>query len=344
MKESETLLKQCIYCKKEGEEHFKGVEHVIPQSFGKFGAKTPTLKCVCDECNAYFSKHLDQLLARDTFEGITRHKNGILSREKRPQKDMRFTLGEGDETGDYGGILTEGIDGTTGKLGGPVPQAHFLNTNTKKYEIIPLKSLPSLEWKSLGYSDKGMKVFAPSKEKYDEVVLELNKLGITYKEKEWFESPPFVAKGENAHITLPVTVEGIIDKPRKRALVKILFNFAAYYLGNEEILKNIWDKARDFVRNDAETLRGRMTQEPFWTGEETKQMRFASDSYNLRIENSVIKGRQCVVGIIQLYNIFTYDFILAEGYSLSEGKEIACRFTPGEEPYLGVKMTKPTLP
>ena len=31
------------------------LEHVIPQGFGRFGSNTPTLDCVCDDCNAYFS-------------------------------------------------------------------------------------------------------------------------------------------------------------------------------------------------------------------------------------------------------------------------------------------------
>jgi hypothetical protein len=76
---------KCIYCKKEKDE-FKGVEHVIPQSFGLFGTQTPTLKCVCDECNAFFAKELDLRLARETLEGITRYKQGIFSRETRPPK------------------------------------------------------------------------------------------------------------------------------------------------------------------------------------------------------------------------------------------------------------------
>jgi hypothetical protein len=88
----------CIYCKKEGSPP-KGVEHVIPKSFGKIGSKTPTLKCVCDDCNAFFATELDLRLARETLEGITRYKQGIFSSATRPQKTLRFTLGE--EAGDF---------------------------------------------------------------------------------------------------------------------------------------------------------------------------------------------------------------------------------------------------
>jgi len=59
----------CIYCKTEDPQKFKSVEHVFPQSFGVFGSQTPTLKdCVCDDCNQYFMKHLDQLIARESLD------------------------------------------------------------------------------------------------------------------------------------------------------------------------------------------------------------------------------------------------------------------------------------
>ena len=50
------------------------------------GASTPTLDCVCDDCNGYFGRELDQLLTRDTYEGIFRYSRGQLSSQARPQK------------------------------------------------------------------------------------------------------------------------------------------------------------------------------------------------------------------------------------------------------------------
>jgi len=75
----------CIYCRTVDTERFRGVEHVIPQSFGTFGDQTPTLKTVCDDCNDYFKKELDQVLARETIEGLTRYNKGIYSSETRPK-------------------------------------------------------------------------------------------------------------------------------------------------------------------------------------------------------------------------------------------------------------------
>jgi hypothetical protein len=46
------------------------------------------VNCVCDDCNAYFGRELDQLLARDTIEGVSRYARGQLSSESRAQKGM----------------------------------------------------------------------------------------------------------------------------------------------------------------------------------------------------------------------------------------------------------------
>lgn len=332
----------CVYCNNKNQNDFKGREHVLPQSFGTFGSKTPTLNCVCDICNQFFKKELDQTLARETLEGITRYKRGIFSRETRQQKSMRFSLGEGEKTGEFGGVLIAGVDGKTGKLLHPLAQFHVLNKKTGKYDKFTKEQIKNLKLPEDTYGKVGerqCKIFAPSAEEHDAVIIELKKASIPYREREHFQPDFLKDKKSEDQIELPVEVEGIIDDVRKRALVKILLNFVAYYLGKEEVLKPEWDNARQFVRLNGDVLKGRATNKPFWDGQETENMRFASDSYNLRIENQ--NGN--VVGVIQLYNLFTYEFILVENYTLPPEKEVAYRFTPGQEPFMGMKMSKRNL-
>lgn len=334
--------KLCIYCGNTNNPDFKGREHVLPQSFGTFGSKTPTLNCVCDKCNDFFKKELDQILARETLEGITRYKKGIFSREMRSQKGMHFSLGEGEETGEFAGVLIGGVDGKTGKLLPPISQFHVLNKKTGEWDKFTKEQIKDLRLSEDIYGKGGerqCKIFAPSSEEHDAVVEELKRAGIPYREHERFQPEFLKDKKDSDKIELPVEVRGVIDKVRKRALAKILFNFAAYYLGADEVLKSQWDKVRQFIRFDGETIKGRFTNKLFWTGQETDNLRFAGDSYNIRIENQ--NGN--VVGVIQLYNLFTYEFILIENYSVPQEKEIAYRFTPGQEPHLGVKMSEPMI-
>lgn len=335
-------MKICIYCHTTDEALFNSREHVIPQSFGTFGSKTPTLHCVCDECNSYFKKELDQKLARETLEGVTRYKQGMFSREKRFPKNLRFTLDETEEYGDYGGSILGGYDPLTGKPLPLVPQFWIWNIKKNEWERYKLDELKNVEIRDDEYGpstlgSRKMRIIAPSKKDHDKVKAELKKYNIPYREKEKLDPPPFLKNVlPDGKIEIKGIIQGIITKQVKRALVKILFNFMAFYVGQDETVKPEWEKARQFVRYDGNTLLGRMTQEPFWTGQETDQMRFASDSYNLRLENK--NGN--VIGIIQLYNLFTYEFILVKNYLLPPDKEVAYRFTPGEEPYIGVKMTK----
>ena len=332
----------CVYCKTENPEKFKSVEHVIPQAFGTFGSQTPTLKCVCDDCNIFFMKDLDQVLARETLEGVTRYKKGIYSREARPQKKIKFSIAESPEVGGFHGAAVV-VDGTTGKLMPLSAQYKILNIQTGKHETYREDQLKNLKITDEVYGKPGERdtgVMAPSNEALDAFIEKLHEAGIPYKEKERYQ-PPFVKAMEgmpdDGESTLEITINGKIDDTVKRALVKVLFNFAAYNLGPSEMLKSEWDAARNFVRDAGEALKGRVTQKPFWDGQETETVRFLDDSYNLRIENQ--NGN--VVGVLQFYNLFTYEFILVEGYQIPPEQEVAYRFTPGKEPFVGRKMTMP---
>lgn len=333
-------MKKCIYCRKESDKGFTSVEHVIPQSFGKFGSDTPTLDCVCDECNAYFAKELDQVLARDTLEGITRYKKGLFSREKRFSKSVLFTLG--DDAGEYAGALMTSHDPLTGRPPMLHPQfwIRHKNNDWDRYPIEKIKDIEVTEEKygAPGSGDRETRVLAPSQEKYVAVLEELKSCGIPYREGTMMGPPPFVEKAdEEGKIIVQGNIRVTVGKIHKRALAKVLFNFATKYVGPEETSKSRWNKAREFIRSDGDALLARMSQKEFWTGQEQKNMRFPDDSYNLRVENQ----RVGVVGVIQIYNLFIYEFVLVEKYVLPEEKEVAYRFTPGEKPYLGVKMGKP---
>jgi hypothetical protein len=322
-------MKKCIYCGQTDQSQFMGVEHLIPQSFGKFGSATPTLDCVCDPCNNFFGRELDQAFARDSWEGITRYKKGLKSRERRSLKRLRLTLTEGEGMGGFGGVILGGVDGTTGQLLPPPPQFHIRNKKTGKFDVFLKDDIKKLKLDEETYGIKNtMELGICGHEtEHQGVIDELRKIGINYRERSRSQPSFLQGKKENDKIALPVTITGTIDSVIKRALVKILMNFGAYYIGPNEVLKTEWNKVRNFVRFDTEAPLGRMTTKPFW-GEETETMRFRDDSFNLLIEN---QGHN-VVGKLQAYNLYTYDFILVENYNLPSNKEVAMRFTQGKSP------------
>jgi len=321
----------CIYCKVEYDSQlFKSVEHVLPQSFGVFGSQTPTLKKrVCDNCNQYFKKHLDQVIARESLEGITRYKKGMFSRESRVQKRLVVKLPDAPEMGENAGVLVW-IDGQTGKIREPLPQVLFQIGASGKYEVVRGHELASLDWRARGFSDKGLKVLAPSAEELQKLLDLLKAIGINFVEKSRLKNPFDHTQGPDKQIE--VQIEGIIDHTIKRGFLKILMNFAAKYIGCGEVLKKEWDKCRNYVRWNGEPILARVSTRPFW-GKELQNLRFDDDSYNMRVENV---GPD-VIGVIQFFNLYTYEFKLLENCNIPETNEVAARFTRGEEPTFGFK-------
>ena len=331
---------KCIYCLRDSGVTFKGVEHVIPQAFGKFGSRTPVLNCVCDECNGYFGRNLDQLLSRETLEGVSRYKRGLASKETRAQKRVEIALAEGPETGNFAGMRVT-VDGKTGKLMKPAAQFHAFNFKTGKNEVYFKEQIPGLKLPEDVYGKPGtngvkgtwkVKTLAASKTEHDELVEMLRAAGIDYQLGEPFHLPATDAP-EGPEPDFPVDISGVVDTEHKRALAKILMNFIAWALGPEEALKPRWNFLRNFVLRAEGAIKSRITEAPFWNGQETETRRFADDSIDIRIEN--MNGG--IVGSIQFYGHLTYQMILAENDALGAGAEIGSRFTPGSEPVPGEK-------
>ncbi|HMJ10624.1 MAG TPA: HNH endonuclease [Polyangiaceae bacterium] len=67
----------CIYCRaSKPDAAFSKVEHVVPQSFGRFEGNLTLINVVCDDCNEFFGNELELYLARDTPDGLSRFRFG----------------------------------------------------------------------------------------------------------------------------------------------------------------------------------------------------------------------------------------------------------------------------
>jgi hypothetical protein len=240
-----------------------------------------------------------------------------------------MTLGE--DAGDFAGVVVSGVDGKTGRLLKPLPQVHFLSEKTGKYEAVVKEEIAALKWEERDYSLRGLRVFAPSEEEHAAVIAELAKVGIPFTRKSELRPTFLEGRKDGDTVDIGVNIEGVLDHPTKRALLKVLFNFTAYHLGDVEMLRDAWDKARNYIRYDRDPIGARISNKPFW-GNESESWRYSNDSCNIRVENE----RGAVIGTIQFFNLYTYEFKMIEHYSIP--KEVAARFTPGEQPQVGFKV------
>jgi hypothetical protein len=336
---------KCIYCLESDRVTFRGVEHVIPQAFGTFGANTPTLDCVCDDCNKYFGQKLDQLLSRETIEGISRYARGQLSGETRAQRRLEITLADDPENGPYAGLKVF-IDGQTGQLMLPRPQFHVFNFKTNKNEVYFLEDISGLTLPDDIYGSPGkdgvpgtwkMKAFGATKEEYESLIAALQANGIEFRAGAPFEPLAGIQDASGGLPTALVAVEGEVDAVHRRALAKILMNFVTWTLAAEEALQPRWDFLRKYVRYGEGEIKWRMSPRPFWDGQETDTLSFVDDSIDVRIENLGTN----IVGSIRFYARETYQLILGENEALPPHAQVGCRFTPGIEPIPGAKLPKP---
>ncbi len=329
--------KPCIYCDETAEAKFSGREHVIQQAFGTFGTETPTLRCVCDDCNAAFGKELDQMLARDTLEGVLRYNQSKRSSEKRVQRRLRITLADESEAGEFLGAAVVGIDPTNGQLMPLATQLQIKNHKTGETDIFTRDQIGSFALPEEIYGAPGERelfICAPSKVEHDAFLAELNDAGLDMRMKgDGITSDVTPTVGQDGRESLGVHIEGIFDQLHRRALAKIMVNFTAFYLGTDIVNSQEWEPLKRFVRHGEGELGARLSDRPFWTGQETETVRLP-DAINIRLENH-FRG---IVGVIQFYNRITYELLLIEGQRLP--KEIAARFVDGEEPMFGERRNK----
>ena len=226
----------------------------------------------------------------------------------------------------------------------PLAQFHAFNFSTGKTEVYFKHQLAGLKLpeeiygKPANSGEKGtwrVKTLAPSKDELAALVEALQANGIDFKPGNEFQAPLGEVSGRPEKRTVLVEIEGEVDTLHKRALAKILMNFVARYLGYEEALKPRWDFLRSYVRNAEGMIKARLTDRPFWSGQETEAYRFPDDSINIRVEN--LDGH--IVGAIQFYDRFTYEMILVEDNALPAHAEVGYRFTPGTAPVRGEKRS-----
>jgi hypothetical protein len=142
----------------------------------------------------------------------------------------------------------------------------------------------------------------------------LQRTGIDFRPGTPFQNPWGPESGEPSSFLVGITTE--VDKPHKRAIAKILMNFVAFHLGDDEVLAPRWDFLRRYIRYGEAEIKARL-----------------SHSINVRIEN--LDGN--VVGAIQFYNLHTYEMILIENDALHPNQEIGRRYIPGQLLVLGEK-------
>jgi hypothetical protein len=127
---------------------FTKVEHVLPQSFGRFENNLTLHETVCDGCNKYFGDNLEIALGRDTYEGGLRFDYGLRqpSEFKSLGKKTRLTvrIHEGEFKGAY--AYREYSENQGRIIVKPVPQVGFRKAVDCEIDYYLLDDIPPKQY------------------------------------------------------------------------------------------------------------------------------------------------------------------------------------------------------
>jgi HNH endonuclease len=236
----------CIYCMRERDgSAFRGREHVVHRAFGKF-QNSPTLDCVCDECNRLFGENIDLDYTRDSLEALLRllhgtkpaHELGELRKSR-----VSVTLG-GDDPG-WRGCHVEWVEEDDEVVVGLVPQVGFRRQGELSWVFVTEDALqdgtPSLP---AGADNAEIRPVSNSEEMDERLIAMLARRGIKFKKSGVFGGPPPSVGG-----FAPLDLRARFDDVIYRCVGKIAFNYLAWREGADFVRSDGFNPLRAFVRN-----------------------------------------------------------------------------------------------
>lgn len=238
----------CIYCKKEKLDSEFNREHVIPRMMGRY-VNAPVLSdCqVCQDCNSYFSKEIEDKIALDSFEAFLRMKSGT----KRMSDGRRLSNSRISLTGAEGifkGLIFQVVSDTTNS-----ERIHFeispcigIKKAEDEYDYYPIDELPSATAEMI----QTLKEFESPIIQFgydpEEATSALIEKGYITKDAKYSVKGIEDEYGEPDFIT---SIKFSIDSFVRRVCAKTIFNYICWSTSASNMLDSKFDALREYVRN-----------------------------------------------------------------------------------------------
>ncbi len=272
------------------------------------------LEEVCIECNQALGKELDEILARDSFEGLIRAEKLRPRRGKKDRfKARRIVIRVPDEA-TFGHLrgARMAVDWKTRKLR-PLDQIIVRDESGKLHSFTENEIAGADEKLFWDRPPGSIQVIGTPAGVKTLQQLTISK-GARFTEEPTEIEPPPAASERTAFLE----TEGTIDNNVWRGIAKITFNYLAKIQGAAYILDNKFDPIREFIEGKAEgRALVRFSRKPILAYETS---RLKTNEMHLIIfgrEGHGLRGR------VSLFNSFTYDVILCPNlgiiYSIKSG-------------------------
>ncbi len=238
----------CIYCKKEKDESQFNREHVVPRMMGTYeNGFVLSNNEVCEECNSFFSRELENKISLNSLESFLRIKYGRpMSDGRTIRKDrLRFSGVEG---------IFKGLEFTPVVDGSNEEKMHFdilprigilSSESTNEYDYYEIDKLPEATVEVLSFlkgKEKGIITVGIPQE---EVVPHLLEKGYLKRGYKYLESQVTDLYCGNSFIT---NIKVSIDSLVRRTCAKTVFNYLCYSMGKEYVLLDKFNEIREYIR------------------------------------------------------------------------------------------------
>ncbi len=235
---------QCIYCLRTLPKQSFNREHVLSDAFGRYTNALVLHNCVCEECNSYFSRELEIVFTRESFETILRYKEGIkpVNPFGSEPRFVELSLPLGNP---WGGVRLK-LVATEGRPSVQIiPQVAIQDTQTGNWIHFTLEEISkgALLTKR-DVKNAPMRIHAPSAHEGERVTAALAASGIPFKKLGDLGLPIDILRGNDVLVDFTYTINRTI----RRCIAKYAFNYLAATTGGEFVLGRDFDVIRRFIR------------------------------------------------------------------------------------------------
>ena len=241
-------MHRCIYCKQDKEDEQFNREHVIPRMMGRYiGAPVLSDYQVCQECNSFFSKEIENKISLDSYEAFLRMKYGTKKMsDGRHLSNSRISL-NGVE-GIFDGLKFNAVSDSKNseRIHLEISPCIGIKKTKDTYDYYSLDELPDAtdekiqelkEYESpivqFGYSAEDAtdalikKGYIPENTQYSEIGIEE------------------IYGGTDFTTSIRFTIDSLV----RRVCAKTLFNYLCWSTSSENMLDSKFDDIREYVRN-----------------------------------------------------------------------------------------------
>lgn len=272
----------------------------MPRALGSFD-RNWTLRCVCDDCNAYFANTLELPLGRDSREALLRIDLGLKPASGAKDLLNRRISTTLSDSGQFKGIrmrLTPSEDGTE-VIPVPVPQVS-LRRQGNEWQFFTESELTANSVRDfIAATDLEIGIYGVGSD-CDRLMERLATLGIDVVVTRHLRNQPITESSQIA-VACDITVDEVVV----RAACKIAFNYATKILGPSVVRRPEFDAARRFVRyGEAPVQLATVQQMSVLVGPGAELARVHACALGW--------DRGYLVGLVSLFNEITYAIRLCE--------------------------------